>query len=259
MHDLAYIIAAITAAAIGIAAIRVATRVRRERSSPQPSPRRPTLARSERELFALGVGALNGGAPLTTLATGISRPRALVTLSRVWGVTSTKATLEILDWLLGEGHRAYFEGVVSIYRADRGRWAKAAYDIFEDGAKGLHYVNHFAEALPALEAAGIVRNRADLDRGAIGWDMARSISLARLAYDARLLGEADAWQIVVAAADMVRRRLGSWDELARSYLVGSAMWAGPASELTQVIDNVKHLLASADSPWARLPWLADAA
>ena len=232
MHGLAYFLAAVIAAVVGLVAIRVATTLRRQRYNAAVAARKPSLARSERELFALAVGALTSEADLTTLTTGVSRPRALVTLSQAWGVTSTKTALEMLDWLLGEGHRAYFEGVVSIYRADRSRWNKAAYAVFEDGKKGLEYVNHFAEALPTLETAGIVRNGADLDRGAIAWDMARGISMARLAYDAGFLRESDAWQIVIAAADMVRRRLSSWDELARSYVLGSAMWSGPSDELS---------------------------
>jgi len=259
MDVFAVLLAIVIAAAVGIVAIRVATTMRRKRYNAQMAERRPALARSERELFALAIGALNGETKTSCLTTGVSRPRALVTLAQTWGVTSTKTALETLDWLLGEGHRAYFEGVVSIYRADRGRWIRASYDVFEDGAKGLEYVNHLAEAMPVLEAEGIVRNRGDLDRGAIGWDMARSISVARLAYDAGYLREGDAWQIVIAAADMVRRRLVSWDELARSFLVGSAMWSGKTDELTRLIETVKRLLAGADSPWAEQPWLADAA
>jgi hypothetical protein len=260
MHELAYLLAALIAAVVGLVAIRVATTLRRERYNAQMAARRPSLARSERELFALAVGALSSSeAQLTSLTTGLSRPRALVTLSQTWGVTSTKTALETLDWLLGEGHRTYFEGVVSIYRADRVRWNKAAYDVFEDGAKGLEYVHHLADAMPALEAAGIVRNREDLDRGAIAWDMARGIGVARLAYDAGFLREGDAWQIVIAAADMVRRRLSSWDELVRSYVMGKAMWSGPGEELDSIIEKVRRLLAGTDTPWADQPWLADAA
>lgn len=111
------------------------------------------------------------------------------------------------------------------------------------------------EQLQSLKESGHrVGFRAQLDHDVLAWDLVRLINVARWGYAARYLREDEAWSYILDAAAELHRTYGSWEELARDYVLGHDVWAGEPDEqfnkvTAELLDTDNPL-----SPWNRVAW-----
>lgn len=213
----------------------------------------PVLPAGERTC-ALLVGLLHEARlnfNVRTLATGADPQKQVDVLASDWHIHTAGEARGTLAWLLEEGHRALYPQVCrilfSVPRAAREREIVLLDDRF-DPVRLAHCIDNLERAMPDLRASCLLGSRVDLARGVLAWDMSRAIHVARAAYDCGMQTEAQAWAVIERAASQVFTQMTSWHEVAVSYLLGRAMWAGPGAGLQRQLTFVRHCLDDSDSP-----------
>lgn len=204
------------------------------------------------DLTALAVGLVNSeqiGAVTDTLSTTVNKYRLRNGLMEAWDVQTAQEAKACADWLLNEGHRHLYDQLLEACFTPGIPPSTDAVD-----KESLEYVENLKEALETLQESGIVRDLSELKTGCVGWDMARLVCIARMCYDCGYLSESEAWSYIREARETVASELNSWQELARSYIIGRAMWAGNDMMLDGLVEIATKGQAAPESPWKKLPW-----
>lgn len=214
-----------------------------------------TPAATVEERTAIATGAINGEqltAAMDSLETEIGKMRCMSNLNEAWEARTRGQVQSVLQWLMSEGHRVYFDDVVALAATDKKTWKKAVAGK-EDAEKLLEYAGNWVETQQSLRDAGMV-DEAAIRRGIVAWDMARANNIARMAFDAGYIDRATAWSAVNASAAECYKAYGSWKELAAGYMLGRAMWSGEGVMLDGLLGISKGLLEDEASPWKSLTW-----
>lgn len=86
----------------------------------------------------------------------------------------------------------------------------------------------------------------------LAWDIARGVMVARHAFHAGFITDAEAWSHIRMAARTAQQSYPSWEEFGRRFLRGRLRWA---RDRDQRFDKaVDYLVKSRRSPWRRLDW-----
>ena len=134
------------------------------------------------------------------------------TIESWWNVTDRESTLEIVKWLLEEGHHA-----------------DAAESMEENGW------------CPGGQMPGSV----------IAWDLVRVVNLARWSYLCGYLNEDEMWQVMQLAADTALEHFSSWEEYGASFVMGRGVWHGDPDDSETAYGIVSLLLEDSESPWKK--------
>jgi Protein of unknown function (DUF1266) len=209
-------------------------------------------------LTALSVGLINAEqltATTDSLTTGIDAQRLSEGLAENWQITSQTSARQTIEWLLNAGHRALYPDALSILQShEPADWQAVAASRSDQPEQLLSFIENLAETRKSLQDEGFLSSDKDLARGILAWDMARAITLARAAYDLRYMSESEAWTVIRHAAGAVFQEFSSWEELAKSYIIGRAMWAGESVMLDGLMTIARDCLTEGESPWKRLAW-----
>lgn len=262
MTDLPWFVYAVLALAlalvIGLLVVPKFRHARRVSSGPfRRSPSASAL--SDTQARQLLPGLVQGElltACVDSLGTGVDRTRLAAALNDWWNVSTTEQAQSTLGWLLQEGHRAAWPHVLHILSTEPvANWAAAVYSLPGpvDRDQIQEYLDHLAETLPGLQEQGHVQS-VDLARGIVAWDMGRAIIVARMCHDCKLITAPQAWEVIAYASAAVSRELSSWDEVARSTVIGRAMWAGAGTRLDELQAMTERCLSDPASPWVTTPF-----
>ena len=163
-----------------------------------------------------------------------------------WNITDRDSTLEIVRWLLLEGHHADADAALARLQ---GRVAEPGAGDPEEKAEDVRLIVEWmigngyctAETLP---------------RTVIAWDLVRIANLGRWALHAGYLSEEEMWQVMRVAADVAREHFASWEEYGRSFAFGRGVWHGDEEDCQTAWEIVSALLEEETSPWRHIPWNA---
>ena len=165
------------------------------------------------------------------------------TIESWWNVTDHESTLEIVKWLLEEGHHADADealekvrkrGIENISQEER-----------DDEESKMGDVCLIAESMeengwcPGGQMPGSV----------IAWDLVRLVNLGRWAYLCGYVNEGEMWQIMQAAADTALEHFSSWEEYGMSFVMGRGVWHGDPDDSETAYEIVSLLLKDNESPW----------
>lgn len=161
-----------------------------------------------------------------------------------WNITDRDSTLEIVRWLLLEGHHADADAALALMRGDQSEAGDP-----EEKAEDVQAIAEFmvengyctAETLPQT---------------VIAWDLVRIANLGRWALHAGYLSEEEMWQVMQVAADTAREHFSSWEEYGRSFAMGRGVWHGDEEDCQTAWEIVTTLLEEETSPWQQIPWNA---
>lgn len=161
-----------------------------------------------------------------------------------WNITDRESTLEIVRWLLLEGHHADADAALALMRGDQPEAGDP-----EEKAEDVQSIAEFmvengyctAETLP---------------RTVIAWDLVRIANLGRWALHAGYLSKEEMWQVMQVAADAAREHFSSWEEYGRSFAMGRGVWHGDEEDCQTAWEIVSALLEEETSPWQQIPWNA---
>ncbi len=165
------------------------------------------------------------------------------TIESWWNVTDHESTLEIVKWLLEEGHHADADEAMKELRK-RGL-AGISQEERDDEESKMGDVCLIAESMkengwcPGGQMPGSV----------IAWDLVRVVNLGRWAYLCGYLTEDEMWQIMQLAADTALEHFSSWEEYGMSFVMGRGVWHGDPDDSETAYEIVSLLLKDNESPW----------
>ena len=167
------------------------------------------------------------------------------TIESWWNVTDRKSTLEIVKWLLEEGHHA--EADKALEKVRKLGLGNISQEERDDEESKMGDVCLIAECMrengwcPEGKMPGSV----------IAWDLVRVENLGRWAYLCGYVNEDEMWQIMQVAADAALEHFSSWEEYGASFIMGRGVWHGDPDDSETAYEIVSLLLEDSESPWKK--------
>ena len=165
------------------------------------------------------------------------------TLREWWNVTDRKSTLDIVRWLLEEGHHAEADRILAEIR-ERGLENIPAKERCSKGGK-MEDVCLIAEEMQRNNWCPAGK----MPQSAIAWDLVRVVNLGRWAYLCGYISENEMWQTMQVAADTALEHFSSWEEYGWSFILGRGVWHGDPADSETAYEIIKLLLENGESPW----------
>ena len=165
------------------------------------------------------------------------------TIESWWNVTDRESTLEIVKWLLEEGHHA--EADKALEKVRKRGIENISQEERDDEESKMGDVCLIAESMdengwcPGGQMPGSV----------IAWDLVRLVNLGRWAYLCGYVNEDEMWQIMQVAADTALEHFSSWEEYGTSFIMGRGVWHGDPDDSETAYEIVSLLLEDDESPW----------
>lgn len=165
------------------------------------------------------------------------------TLKDWWNVTDRESTLDIVKWLLEEGHHA--EADEALAEIHKRRIENISQEERCDEESKMGDVCLIMESM--LENGWCPKGQ--MPDSVIAWDLVRVVNLGRWAYLCGYVNEDEMWQIMQVAADIALEHFSSWEEYGRSFIMGRGVWHGEPVDSETAYEIVELLLESEESPW----------
>ena len=180
-------------------------------------------------------------------------------LGEWWGISSSRSAKETLDYLCQKGFDYYFPFVYKAFlledETEQDQIFQQNMTTQEDYDKATSQLNNLKETYKELMECGVISTKEDLARcGVLGWAGGRLNFLARACYDARYISEAEAWQYIDKAYELVYPKFTSWHDMAMSYVIGRAIWGGTSAYNSGMKSIADELLSNSKSPWVQIKW-----
>ena len=209
------------------------------------------------QFSAINVGAINAEQTMSlcdALTTGNDVEKLKEQLRDYYGIEDAESAMATVKWFIGGGHRIAYDFIREHVASD-GAVALDLSEVDESMHETVNeYVKNLNETTEYLIHEGWITNKADLNTlGIEGWDLGRCVLVVRSAYDCGYISEEDAWQVIKVAHDFARTVFPDWHALAKSYVVGRAMWGGDDLMLRGINNMAKGLLEDEGSPWKAVP------
>ena len=78
--------------------------------------------------------------------------------------------------------------------------------------------------------------------------------MARACCEMGYLSEEEAWRYIDRADALAHEALGSWHDLAMSYIIGRSLWGGKRAYNSVMKTTADVLLSDPKSPWVCYRW-----
>jgi hypothetical protein len=228
----------------------------------------------------LVVGAIYSeqqSAYVNSLETGLEKSKVKKIVNEWWGIYDKQEALDKLDYLYQKGFAYYFPIVYNAFLSNNENEQKTiiingllpeedknripqqmdemSEELKEDIGKAFSQLTNLKETFAELKEDKIIETNEDLLRyGVEGWDHGRLNFLARICYDIGYLTEEQAWFFIDRAYHDSKKAFTSWNDFAKSYVIGRALWGGSDSDNSGIAAIAESLLTDADSPWTELKW-----
>jgi hypothetical protein len=178
-------------------------------------------------------------------ATDSTIQRSTDLLKASWGITNRSDLLVTLKWLDEEGHRKRFEHLGAKLVALSVEEKQALMDLRRQDETLDGRVKVLEQHFQRLGTKSL-----------LGWDLSRYIALCRWGYLVGYLSEAEAWALIMPAAQRLQHTFASWKDLGENYLIGRQFWSPDESRENGHLyqEAYRRLLGSPESPWNRYPW-----
>lgn len=166
-------------------------------------------------------------------------------LANSWGITDTSTAIDVLEWLLSEGHRVYWPSALAVYQGQAPR---------EMDERTIEFAKNLKEALPRILHYRLIANETELASQTVdAWDYGRVVFVASYSHYLGYLTEAQAMDYILKALRQVSKVYRTWAEYGRAYLLGRLMWGGVRSDSYHFLMVMITMLQYEDSTWNRYP------
>ncbi len=86
------------------------------------------------------------------------------------------------------------------------------------------------------------------------WNYCRLVGVAGDSYIAGYITYDEAWNEIMSAAKVLKKKYSSWEELGSNYMLGGILWQGESYYGSSRLDAYYWLLTDQNSPWKRIKW-----
>lgn len=183
-----------------------------------------------------------GGEPVTPQA----QVNAIYGLKNWWGVTTKEEALEVLTWLISEGHHKEYEQLAAVVSSASEADYQALLKKYESNPEVVFKLKFAHDNHERLGKKSL-----------LAWDLCRYIQVAGLAYVAGYLTEDEAWEKIIPAAKIIQDNFDSWADMGDNYLTGRHYWAGERNERLDYIYSLLINPQDQHSPWSKYQWKTD--
>jgi len=207
----------------------------------------PDPSLSPGQLWALAVGAyyLQVNHMNTAVLGGGAGPNSGVKtmLKRDWGISDYNGLLKELNELRDSGHHRAYQA------------AGAKLDAMKDEDFDKLVADHPDDVtqIKALRAS----YRKWKDRSGLAWDLCRSANLINGGFESNLIARQEAWDRLMANAQVAQKNFTSWQEFSDNFLDGREIWAKTRSPKFDALAQLLLNPNDPNSPWNRSPWKTD--
>ena len=116
----------------------------------------------------------------------------------------------------------------------------------------MEYFMNLQSALPVLAENGYFSDVSEIAKISItAWDMGRLVMVTRSCYDCDYINEEEAWAYIENAHKACKEEYPDWNEFAKGYIFGRAMWSGNSEYLSGIMSIAEGLLSDEESPWKK--------
>ncbi len=208
---------------------------------------------TEEQFRAISIGAVlneQGTFYINSLETGADKMIETKKFKEWWDVFDSASAISSLDFLRNGGHRIYYNSLLKIVlSSEPNEWEnKINEGDFEDPEKALHFLFNIHKSISDLRNDGVIKEPQDLQIDITSWDLGRLSSLARSFYSLGYINEAAAWENLMFSLKESQKIYNSWEDFAKGYLIGRAMWSGN----NDIFYSVDKLLNNQKSPWKKV-------
>lgn len=216
----------------------------------------PTPENLSQERFAaLNIGAINSEQTCyycDSLTTGEKVSEILGNLENLYEITDHDSAVGTLDWLYQRGHRVFFDAAKQVYSG-----AAEGIDysrLTEDEQQNfMEYFMNLQSSLQYLSEEGYFSDVFQIAAMSItAWDMGRLVMVTRSCYDCGYISEEEAWAYIENAYKACKEVYADWDEFAKGYVFGRAMWSGATATLPGIMSLAEGLISDENSPWKKV-------
>lgn len=233
---------------------------------------------TKEELSALNMGAIvfqSHKFLCDSLETGLSRTEKQIIPGHIlydyYKVLDTESAIQMLTKLEGEIHETAYKAIIPVLTEKSLHFDLEGYEEIlnsfgDESEKNKYvddlnatlsaYVDNIKETFDILKKNKYVNSYTDFDRiSIIGWDMGRLVIVARLSHECKFITAEEAWAFINAGYEKCKQHYTTWEEFAKGYMVGRAMWGGLGGDsIIPLFDITKALLTDTDSPWMENPF-----
>jgi hypothetical protein len=165
-----------------------------------------------------------------------------------WGIANRQDLFNVLRWIDEKGQRIEFEKLGSLISSLN---PKQYEEFLAKSKKNPEAHNQVLIVNKYYKSLG--------QKGILGWDYSRLISLCRWGYLVGYLNESEAWSMIMEAARELQQKFGSWKELGENYIIGREFWSYSATKENGklYLGAFNKLLSDSNSCWNRIPWKTD--
>ena len=210
---------------------------------------------SNERLAALNVGAINSEQTCyycdDSLTTGEQESEIKENLGNFYDITDHESAIETLNWLYERGHRVFFDTMKQLYS---GTGEGIDYSMLDEDEQMsfMEYFMNLQSALPVLAENGYFSDVSEIAKISItAWDMGRLVMVTRSCYDCGYINEEEAWAYIENAHKVCKEEYPDWNEFAKGYIFGRAMWSGNSEYLSGIMSIAEGLLSDEESPWKK--------
>ncbi len=167
---------------------------------------------------------------------------------RWWGINSREDLFDMFIRMDERGHRKRFEKMGAYVES----LTEEQYEqLLEDSKDDKEKLQEIRVAKKYYRELG--------DKSILGWDYSRDIYLCRSGYAVGYISEEEAWQRIMAVAQILQKKFDSWEDLGRNYLIGRQFWSYKYTKEGhyKYQDAFQRLLDMPTSPWNKYPWDLD--
>lgn len=165
------------------------------------------------------------------------------TIENWWNVTDRESTLDIVRWLLEEGH--HVEADKALQELHKRGLENITQEELDDEESKMGDVCLIMESM--IENSWCSKNL--IPKSVIAWDLVRVVNLGRWAFLCGYLSEDEMWQVMQSAADTAVHHFSSWKEYGQSFIMGRGVWHGEPDDSETTYEIVSLLLEDDESPW----------
>ncbi len=161
-------------------------------------------------------------------------------LKEDWDITDRKSAIEVLDWLVNEGHRKDYDEVLKILKEGKA-----------SDYEGLEEAEELYKKCNTMLTTKLKIDKKILDKVTLmAWDTDRLVNVARWCYYLKYINEEETWKYIEKAKEMSQSSFNSWEEYYASNVYGRAIaYSGEPQELLSAGD---YLLKNKNSIWKKV-------
>lgn len=203
------------------------------------------LSKDKRRLLAYGaILALYRTESTRVLEIKSDREELRQGLASAWGISGRDDAIDILEWLINEGHRTRYNEVYAalksgdpIVEEELGK-SKSCYEEAKNVIKSkLNFTDEDFNAIETIAA----------------WDYDRAINIARWSHALDYITEEEAWEYIEEAAKKASRTFLDWKYYYISFAFGRAI-AYEGSIYDTVWEAKRELFEDPNSVWNEFPF-----